>query len=33
MADVRLASYADLKNEIQQREAADTAINEKVDTV
>lgn len=33
MADVRLASYADLQNEIQQREAADTATNEKIDTV
>lgn len=33
MADVRLASYADLQKEIQTRTAADAAINERLDTV
>ena len=31
MADVRLASYADLENEIRARETADSALAESVD--
>ncbi|MDO5397223.1 MAG: hypothetical protein Q4G33_04765 [bacterium] len=33
MADVRLASYADLQNEIQQRENADEEISNKIETL